>query len=652
MYAHIIAEQEQRGFIEKVTDLDTIKDKCHYLPHHAILKDSSTTPLRVVFDCSCKPNDRQPSLNNCLTTGPTLLNDLTAILLRFLRYKYAVTADIEKAFLHIGLDEEDRDATRFFWLSDPEDPESQFEVYRFKSILFGASCSPFILNATIRKHLDSIDHPVAENMKNDIYVDNLASGTDNEDETSAFIQTARSIMSPVGFNLRSWNSNCSKLRESASDQGLQDKDPVTKVLGLRWNPNNDMLMFQQSQTVNTTTSNITKREILQESSKIYDPLGLLTPVTIRAKILLQELWKNNFSWDEPLPPEIQKKWLTLSKDLETATQTQFPRRYFPSSSTWPFNTTLHIFVDASIKAYGAVAYVSNGTNTSLVMAKSRVAPVKTLTLPQLELMAAVIGARLYSYLQPNIQPSAVYFWSDSQIVLHWLSSNRDLKRFVSNRVKEIQSATKTTSWRYCPTAENPADLLTRGMQASDLSASTLWRRGPPWLNTPANWPTWNAKSAILQVTAEAQLETISSSTTQFTTITPAPASEFKENGIGHIINLTTFSTLQRLVRVTAWVLRFINYIKNKVCCGPLSVSELHSAEKLWIIDCQSTVYSKELSNLKSKETDRVPLVKQLRLFLSEDIIRCGGRIHNAPLQELTKFPILISHKTTTSHSWL
>ena len=273
------------------------------------------------------------------------------------------------------------------------------------------------------------------------------------------------------------------------------------------------------------------------------------------------------------------------------------------------------------------------------MAKSRVAPVKTLTLPQLELMAAVIGARLYSYLQPNIQPSAVYFWSDSQIVLHWLSSNRDLKRFVSNRVKEIQSATKTTSWRYCPTAENPADLLTRGMQASDLSVSTLWRRGPPWLNTPANWPTWNAKSTILQATAEAQLEIISSSTTQFTTITPAP--EFKENGIGHIIKLTTFSTLQRLVRVTVWVLRFINCIKKKVCCGPLSVSELHSAEKLWIIDCQSTVYSKELSNLKSKATDRVPLVKQLRLFLSEDIIRCGGRIHNAPLQELTKFPILL-----------
>ena len=231
-------------------------------------------------------------------------------------------------------------------------------------------------------------------------------------------------------------------------------------------------MFQQSQTVNTTTSNITKREILRESSKIYDPLGLLTPVTIRAKILLQELWKNNFSWDEPLPPIIQKKWLILSNGLETATQTQFPRQYFPSSSTWPFNTTLHIFVDASMKAYGAVAYVSNRTNTSLVMAKSRVAPVETLTLHQLELMAAVIGARLYSYLQPNIQSSAVYFWSDSQIVLHWLSSNRDLKRFVSNRLKEIQSATKTTSWCYCPIAENPADLLTRGMQASDLLAST------------------------------------------------------------------------------------------------------------------------------------------------------------------------------------
>ena len=162
----------------------------------------------------------------------------------------------------------------------------------------------------------------------------------------------------------------------------------------------DTLKFQQRQPPSNINNNaITKREVLRASSKIYDPLGILTPVTIQAKIFIQELWKGGCGWDEPLQQKLQKKWLALSDDLDTATQTQIPRRYFPSSSTWTSNTTLHIFVDASVKANGAVVYVANGTESSMVMTKTRVAPLKKLTLSQLELMAAVIGARLSSYLQ-------------------------------------------------------------------------------------------------------------------------------------------------------------------------------------------------------------------------------------------------------------
>ena len=168
----------------------------------------------------------------------------------------------------------------------------------------------------------------------------------------------------------------------------------------------DTLKFQQRQPPSNINNNATtKMEVLRASSKIYDPLGILTPVTIRAKILMQELWKGGYGWDEPLPQERQKKWLALSNDLDTATQTQIPRRYFLSSSTWPSNTTLYIFVDASVKAYGAVAYVANGTETSMVMTKTRVAPLKKLTLPQLELMAAVIKIILLSLHQP---PSIQY----------------------------------------------------------------------------------------------------------------------------------------------------------------------------------------------------------------------------------------------------
>ena len=145
-------------------------------------------------------------------------------------------------------------------------------------------------------------------------------------------------MSPVGFNLRSWNFNNAQIRASAEQQSLHDKDPGTKVLGLRWNTRTDKLNFQQHLPSNNADG-ITKRAVLRETSKIYDPLGFLTPVTIRAKILIQELWKKGYSWDQPLSQELQKKWLTLSEDLKTTTQTEVYRRYFPSSSTWSINNT-------------------------------------------------------------------------------------------------------------------------------------------------------------------------------------------------------------------------------------------------------------------------------------------------------------------------
>ena len=176
MYNDVIVEQERRGFIERVACPGVTKGKCHYLPHHAVFKESATTPIRIVYDCSCRQSKCHPSLNDCLLAGPPIANDLTGILLRFRCHKYGFTTDIEKAFLHVSLDEGDRDATRFLWLSDPEDPTRAFHIYRFKVVLFGASSSPFILNATLDKHLKQYNDPVAEDMKKNIYVDDLISG--------------------------------------------------------------------------------------------------------------------------------------------------------------------------------------------------------------------------------------------------------------------------------------------------------------------------------------------------------------------------------------------------------------------------------------------------------------------------------------------
>ena len=326
---------------------------------------------------------------------------------------------------------------------------------------------PSYLNATLLKHLE--DHNknwVCACIKNDLYVDNILSSLSEEEVAVEYFSTARSLMAYAGFNLRSWNSNSQRVRDQARAKGVLDKDNVTKILGMQWNVKSDELSYQPRKI--PATGSVTKREILQQTSRVYHPLGLLSPVTVRAKLLMQSLWQQIYNWDIPLPGDLQRKWAQLANDLNTVSEdTSFSRCYFEKYHAKGQNDqVLHIFVDASIHSYGAVVYLSNGNRSAIVMAKNRVAPLKTIILPRLELMAAVVGARLASHLEKSLALKNVTFWSDSQIVLHLLQSTKSLKRFQANRVKEIQEITQDGKWMFSPTADNPADLLTRGILAA------------------------------------------------------------------------------------------------------------------------------------------------------------------------------------------
>ena len=174
LYGNVIADQQRRNFIEYTPSLST--KESHYIPHHPVRKNSPTTPIRIVYNCSCHQSPRHSSLNDCLMVGDSALTDLCAVLLRFRLHCYALSTDIEKAFLHVKLDSQDRDFTRFLWLADPTNPESPFISYRFKVVLFGSVSSPFMLNATLDLHLKSFDLPVSHDMKKNLYVDNIISG--------------------------------------------------------------------------------------------------------------------------------------------------------------------------------------------------------------------------------------------------------------------------------------------------------------------------------------------------------------------------------------------------------------------------------------------------------------------------------------------
>ena len=437
----------------------------------------------------------------------------------------------------------------------------------------------------------------------------------------------------------------------ATERNIQDTDTEAKVLGLRWNAKDDVLKLQPREQTNDNKNmgKTTKRDVLRASAKDYDPLDLLSPITIRAKIFIQELWERGFEWDEPLPDDIQKQWLDISQDLADSTHIQVQRRYFPLLPSWPSNAVLHVFVDASIKAYVTDAYLTSGPHTTLVMSKTRVAPLKKLTLPQLELMAAVVGARLASYLRNQLKIAHTVYWSDSQIVIHWLSSNKDLKQFVKNRVIEIRESTRNTTWNYCPSSDKSADLLTRGVRSDAIIASELWNNGPNWLTNQDSWPQWNPKTVLLQtfVPEDPQTDHDDSPPNE----TPQ-STLLSHKGIGNVINLNNYSDLQRLLKTTTWVFRFVNVLRKRQTSksSTLTTSEVIYAKNVWIREIQSQVYLNELANLQNKTAPRLSLVRQLRLFLLDDnIILCGGRIHNAPVPFSAKFPVLLppnNHFTT------
>lgn len=509
-YDSAIRSYLKEGFAEKVPEgeIDTTSKRVYYLPHRAVFRpDSSTTKIRIVFDASAKAPGCL-SLNDALSTGPNLNPDLLQLIINFRRHAIAFTADIEKAFLQILIKQEDRDALRFLWYarSPTEEPTSaETEAWRMTRVPFGATSSPFMLAATIKHHLSNVSEDLSETARvldDCLYVDDLIAGTATLETATNFYIETQQILSSAGMKMRKWSSNSELLQQRFDEDGVGNlscdtstpRSGVTRVLGLKWNREKDELKYSLESTLELLTINRdTKRFVLQASARIFDPLGLLSPVTITAKMLFQELWALGLDWDTPLPPSVSLRWSDWIKALHHLEDISIPRRYAAYSG----RTELHVFTDASPQAYGTVAYLRSDSDdqmtVTLVMAKTRVAPVKTLTLPRLELMGALLGARLCDYIKGVFKSdlSEVTLWTDSMIALHWIKGlTTQWKPFVANRVMEIQQRTEPSNWRHCPGAENPADLLTRGVPPDCLQKCGLWWKGPKWLaESPTCWPT-------------------------------------------------------------------------------------------------------------------------------------------------------------------
>ncbi|XP_058810111.1 uncharacterized protein LOC131675218 [Phymastichus coffea] len=307
--------------------------------------------------------------------------------------------------------------------------------------------------------------------------------------------------------MHGWASNEPQVVQDVRDeQKLSKNDPASlcdtneRVLGLYWDRNEDTLSFNvglnkiRADLANGTKPP-TKREFFSVAMSVYDPLGILAPFTLQSKLIMQDIWRSGIKWDGPIREKEFKIWLVWLKNLAEMKNVKIPRCFLFSDFD-NVKVQLHIFCDASLKAYATVAYLRMETRdgrvrTALIMSKSRVAPVKPMSVPRLELQAAVLETRLAAMIEKEIEITIHerVFWTDSTTVLHWIRADPSRKQmFVANRLGEIGEATKVAEWRWVPTSLNPADDTTRPSEVP-MHSDDRWLVGPMFLlEKPESWP--------------------------------------------------------------------------------------------------------------------------------------------------------------------
>ncbi|XP_048262528.1 uncharacterized protein LOC125385266 [Bombus terrestris] len=565
-YHAVIEEYLELGHMTKITT-DHCTDDGYFLPHHGVIKESSrTTKLRVVFDGSAPT-----------TTG-------------------------------------DRKFQQILWRNS----DGEVDTYQLNTVTFGLSAAPYLAIRCLKQLADDEGHRyprAAMVLQRDFYVDDVLTGADTKDEAQSLRTELIELLKLAGLNIRKWAANDRELLRGLSERDINDKlllgeSQTFKTLGVVWNSFDYSILY--SVKINPTTSRITKRTVSSEIAKIYDPLGLLAPVIVRAKMLLQRLWTLKIDWDENV---------------------KFPRKTIIKTAA---EIELHGFCDTSERAYGACVYLRTITPeghawTRLLTARSKVAPLKSQTIPRLELSGALLltslATTVLQALPSNI--SRTVYWTDSTIVLHWINTSpHTLKAFVANRVTEIQQKTHTSDWRHIPTTENPADLISRGQSPEDFLRSTIWQHGPEWLQQPEKyWPTWN----------------------------PVPLAEIPEQKKATCLSVTPpdhsllerFSSWPKLIRIAA---RCLRWRQKQDRGGPLTTHDLTNAHNKLVKLLQLCYFPDEIRTLRTDRNSAVKgKVQRLNPFLDKDeILRVGDRLSHSPMPFTQKHPIILPKSSVTA----
>lgn len=623
-----IQKYAEKGYIRQLTDEEVSADfpRKWYLPVFPIINKNKPGKFRMVWDAAAEVAGI--SLNHLLLKGPDLVPLLVGILQRFREGRYGMCGDIAEMFHMVRIKDDDQQSQRFLWRASPSE---KMQTYCMQVMTFGACSSPttaqFIKNLNAKRFENEYPDAVEAILK-DHYVDDFLGSKNTTQESLQLCKDITRIHEQGGFKIRNWISNCPGLVEtiepSPTNKNLEMSGGSSgKILGMWWSTEDDCFSYQlKTQNFEEVLSGKvgpTKRGILGILMRIFDPLGLLNHVLIFLKVLLQKVWRSGSTWDEQITDSRLlvewRKWLSILPSIE---KIRIHRWYFEGKSATEVD--LHIFADASDEAYAVAVYLrfqtENGFRCSLVGSKSRVAPKNVVSIPRLELMAAVLAVRLAEVIKRELTVHITdeTFWSDSSCVLWWIKDDaKKYKPFVAARICEIKEKSSPEKWRYVPSKDNVADMATKWKKIPDLSQNDQWYHGPHFLKSPIDmWPTNIVEQSQYIEEVHVNLNTIQ-----------------LNSKVAFKVDVKRFSKWRKLVGATAYALRFLDVMlkqPNRTHQGsPLTKDELQSAELFIIRQAQE------------------PILKQLNKGHCEDIatgysaykdevgvIRLQGRIDAAP----------------------
>ena len=635
-YFNFMNELFKNGHAEEVIESTHSKDKkCWYIPHFGV-RHPRKRKLRVVFDASATYNNQ--SLNDLLLPGPPHINDLLGILCRFRKEPIALTCDVEKMFYNFKVSPEHRDFLRFLWY---DSEMNEMKTYRMTVHLFGATSSPGVATFGLRKlakdHAE-ISPTASEFLLRDFYVDDGITSVDNIDTAKQLVKDARLICGKGNLRLHKFVCNRPEVLDDLpqSERAVQsdifaDTIPTHRTLGVEWCLASDSLKF----TSNLQAKPYTKKGVLSTIAQMYDPIGLISPFALRGKNILQETCREKLPWNESLSDDLAAKWTNWLTQLQDVHKLEIKRCLKPDNFGEIVTSEIHHFSDASDQGYGACSYLrlvnaKNQVYCSLLLSKSRVAPLKKITIARMELQAAIVATKLSKKLQEELKMhiDKEHFWCDSKIVLGYISNEaRRFHTYVANRVQQIRNASEPDQWHCVPTMINPADLASRGATITELLDSR-WFQGPQFL-----WePTVNAEL----------LKTVKPTLDPTDPEVKTAAKVMKTTTI-ETLNLKSFSDWNKLVKavtIAKLICRHKQWRRHSY-----TATDLEETELALIKMDQERYFNKEIQSLKNgEEVSKKSDISRLTPFLDEaGILRIGSRaVKSSTLTINEKKPAIVA----------